>query len=239
VGHYRLPLQPTKTKLFFSNRGKIKIMKKIVIDIGLGMLAINTLEILNRYQNSTVISVDPNPICLKYNEAYLSPYVASGRCVIYPYALADRPSGEKGRMYVTANDPGCSSLYLQTATFQTEYIRPVLGYIEIEYKTLNDVFDLCPAKTAPYVDFVKIDAQGSDLAIIRGGRESLAEKTVVVTIECGNTDYVGSDASIENVTTEMENLGFERTFEFDTKDPTFLNLRFRALARDVIAFQNN
>ncbi len=203
------------------------------------MLAVNTLKILGECPSAFVVAVEPNPICINCNMPHLGSYIESGRCLLYPYALADRPSGEKGKLYVTDNDPGCSSLYVPTQKFQADYQRPLIGYVEIEYRTLNDVFELSAVKNAHLVDFIKIDAQGSDLAVIRGGRSSLTDKTVVVTIECGDTDYIGSDASIENVSEEMEYLGFERTFEFDTKDPTFLNTKFRSLARDVIAYQHN
>jgi FkbM family methyltransferase len=213
--------------------------KRLVIDIGLGMLAVNSLEILRRYDNVVVIAVEPNPVCLNYNMQYLERYIELGKCVLCPYALGERPSGEKGRLYVTGNDPGCSSVYVPTETFQSIYQRPLVGYIEIEYRTLNDVFNLQQVKDVSTVDFVKIDAQGSDLAIIRGGRESLAEKTVVVTVECGDTDYIGSDASLDNVTAEMTQLGFKRSYDFNTKDPTYLNLRYRSIAHDVIAYQNN
>lgn len=141
----------------------------LIIDIGLGMLAVNTLKILSEHQGALVVAVEPNPICIDYNMPHLKPYIESGRCLLYPFALADRPTGDKGNLYITANDPGCSSLYVPTQKFQSDYQRPLLGYVEIEYRTLDDVFELSPVKNAQLVDFVKIDAQGSDLAIIRGG----------------------------------------------------------------------
>jgi FkbM family methyltransferase len=210
---------------------------RLVIDVGLGMLATTTIGILTRFQNSFVVGVDPNPICLRLNLTTLSERFSSERYALLPYAIVDGPSDDVRVMYVTANDPGCSSLYEPTLEFQQRVNRPVEGKILVRTRTLRDIICAYPCNHYAVVDFLKIDVQGSDLAVIRSGAEVIMNKVAIVCIEADGNDYIGSDANLDNIESELGLLGFTRDFRFDTSDATFVNSRLRGYARDAIAYQ--
>jgi hypothetical protein len=62
-------------------------------------------------------------------------------------------------------------------------------------------------------------------------------KVAIVCIEADGDDYIGSDANLDNIESELGLLGFTRDFRFDTSDATFVNSRLRGYARDAIAYQ--
>lgn len=212
-------------------------LTRVVVDIGLGIYAANSFEILSRYSNAFILGVDANPFCLDLNQSLLGRSFQTTRFLLLNMAITDAPSGTEIPFFVTANDPGCSSIFQPSPSFQQRANRPIEKIISVTTSTLDEVLSQRILDRYAVIDFVKIDAQGSDLAVLRSGRRQLQSRVAVVCVEADGPDYIGSDATSENIHTEMAALGFEATRHHDTIDLTFVNSRFRGYARDAIVFQ--
>jgi FkbM family methyltransferase len=96
---------------------------------------------------------------------------------LYPHALGD---GTKKTLYVCADGTGMSSLLRPDESALGFFnlfpqFGAVLDRTEIDTVRLDDLQDLAP------IDFLKIDAQGSELSIFANGRRKLAQCVFVQT----------------------------------------------------------
>jgi len=101
---------------------------------------------------------------------------------ILPYALSDQ-SGITQFQYVK-NDPAYSGI--KKRKYATE--NPEVEQIEVQMKTMDDVVG------EDKVDLVKIDVEGGELAVMKGGKEVLKKNKPIVVFECGigASDYYGT-----------------------------------------------
>lgn len=130
-----------------------------------------------------------------------------------PCALWDRPEREMEFYKITGAigkgpDAGCSG----------RWPRPELNGIFTETTTvpalrLSDFFDCVPWDRFPRVEYLKIDAEGSDADILRGAGAYLRERVVYATVEHGAAAAL------------LRSNGFVDSKQ-DTVDPTFFNPRF-------------
>lgn len=122
---------------------------------------------------------------------------------VFPYCLAES-DGE--RIFNITYDPSGSSLYPFNKHFGNFYLGNYRGYGNTDYllehacKTerlvtlkVNSLDKLVDEQIVPPVDFLSIDTQGSELAILRGGRQTLRKYTVAVLCEINfNEVYDGA-----------------------------------------------
>lgn len=124
--------------------------------------------------------------------------------------------------YITSGDVGCSSVY-----------KPVDFHVQkkttVQQLTLEQFFEVFPWDRFGYIEYLKIDAQGSDLDIVIGAGEYI-KRIVYVTLECEQNQYHGTTNDEASADAYMSSMGFARIVHPNTNDPTYLNKSLEALA---------
>lgn len=143
----------------------------------------------------------------------------------FPFNIALGNSNQTSTtFYETQNDSGCSSIYEPRFFPHSTYSVPLIR--------LERFFDFFPFKDYPLIDYIKIDAQGADLDIIKGMGNYLNERVICVTAEPENNQYKGTFNSQEELTRYLEIQGFIKIKNARVDDPTFVNKRFYQLYFD-------
>ena len=165
-----------------------------------------------------------NRNCLK------TKYIDEGRFVIQPCALSSVSEPTTMKFYVSANDCGTSSLF-PNDEIQLGKIKDV---IDVPVYSLKMFFDGFPWDRFEYIDYVKIDAQGSDLNILKGAGSYLRERVVFVTAEGDGHQYIGAgECSTQNIIDYMKSQGFMLIRHLNTTDPTFVNKKYIELSKKI------
>lgn len=150
-----------------------KEFKRIKIDVGLSVNAPQTQIWLENDSGLIVIGIEP----LKSNiksiverssswPVSLNPEYLETRAFLIPVALSDEKNDDGLTFYVTKEDPGCSSLY-KPKNFEVSRTEVVPVW------TLDEIMKYIPFERFPIIDHLKIDAQGSDLKILKGSTKFL------------------------------------------------------------------
>jgi hypothetical protein len=128
-------------------------------------------------------------------------------------------------------DGGCSSLL---EPINLERLGPIKSKITVPVFSLKHFFDIFPWDRFEYIDYIKIDAQGSDLDIIKSAGSYLKDKVVFVTAEPETNDYSNCNHNTaENMENYLISQNFTRISHPNVEDPTFINNKFMHL-RDSI-----
>lgn len=126
------------------------------------------------------------------------------------------------KFYVTEGDCGCSSLYQpKNLGNYTEIIVPVFR--------LDTFLQMLPWDRFEYIEYIKIDAQGADLNILKGAGKYL-ERVVYVTAEAETYHYHDTINTEQNINLFMISNGFARVYHKLTSDPTYLNNKYKHLS---------
>lgn len=229
--------------------GKITLpseTKHIKLDIGLSYNAPHSQKWLSEEKDLIVFGFEPNPDsitsikngAIKRNIAHGDPlnkeYVGKSFFLV-PCALSDAEG--MFLFHCTAQcdrcDTGSSSLY-KPSNF------PIEKMIHVPVFRLDSFFKLFPFESHPIIDYIKIDAQGADLDIVKGAGAYLANHVAVVTMESENSQYQGTVNSKESMMEYMKSVGFEEVVNHPSQcfaaDPTFVNTRFRNLVGNSIFY---
>lgn len=212
--------------------GKINIpsqIKHIKLDIGLSYSAPMSQQWLTHEDDLLVFGFEPNPASVtsilqgatkreKYHGDPLETRFIGKNFFLIPCALG-LSNNTSIKFFVTGNDHGCSSIYFPKSF-------PIECIIEVPIFSLASFFDLLPFDTHPVIDYIKIDAQGSDLNIVKSAGGYLKERVIYVTLEAENTSYENTTNSHWDIYTYMLSIGFVRHACPNTSDPTYFNPRF-------------
>ena len=153
-------------------------------------------------------------------------HIDSGRMHIFNVALGNVENIETMNLYMNSKDCGTSSLF----THDEKFLGPIEQVLPVHVYSLKMFFDTFPWNKFEYIDYIKIDAQGSDLNIIKGAGDYLKERVVFVTAEPDGYQYIGAaDCNTSNIVEYMKSQGFIPVNHYNTKDPTFLNTKFMHL----------
>lgn len=87
--------------------------------------------------------------------------------------------------------------------------------------TLADFFERVPWAHFPYVEYLKVDAEGSDVDILRGAGVWLSQRVVYVTAEV-------IPATARAFSELMRQIGFLPACQ-PARDPTYFNPAFRGV----------
>jgi len=212
--------------------GKIQIpdeIKHVKLDIGLSYSAPMSQYWLSHETDLIVFGFEPNPESVqavlsgptKRDPSHGDPlelkYVGKGFHLI-PCALG--LSKEPWiKFYITSISCGCCSIFEPS-------ILEVADIIEVPIFSLSDFFDLFPFETHPIIEYIKVDAQGADLDIIKSAGSYLSRSVLFVTLEAENTHYKNTINSGIEIESYMSSIGFSRFQSQDTQDPTYVNERF-------------
>ena len=139
------------------------------------------------------------------------------------------------KFYVTDGDGGNSSFF-QPSEIETRFC--VKEIIDVPVYTLADFFELLP-DSIKYVDFIKIDAQGADLDILKGAGDWLTKKVVFVTAEAEvGPYYVGATGNYQTCVEYMtQQQKFTHIKHLHTEDPTFVNNTLLQFANEISIYQ--
>lgn len=221
-----------RTIISFRADGKMDIpkqIKHIKLDIGLSYNAPMSQYWLSHEDDLFVFGFEPNPesvtaILLGANKRYVAHGVPLEKKFIgknfflVPCALG-LLSNSTVKFFVTKDDCGCSSIYAPK-NFDVNQI------IEVPIFSLADFFDLFPFDSHPVIEYIKIDAQGSDLNIVKSGGHYLAERVVYITLEAENFEYQNTVNSYQDIDNYMKSIGFIEYRSPNTSDPTYFNPRY-------------
>jgi len=191
-----------------------QIMKKIIkndsncIDVGCHKGEI--LNIILKYApQGTHYGFEPIPLLFsRLKEKY------SGTATIYPYALSDK-DGQSSFQYVK-NAPAYSGIKRRK---YDDVKNPDIEEIIVELKMLDHII---PADIK--IDFIKIDVEGGEFAVLKGAKELLKKHSPTLIFECGMgaSDCYGTNPlDIYNYLTEDLDFNIYTLGSF-TKNKAFL-----------------
>lgn len=222
------------TSLKFKENGKLdlpKNKKHVKIDIGLSYNAPQSQLWLSKENDLLVFGFEPHPDsvksitngAVKLHSEHGNPldikYI-NKQFFIIPCALGLVNTNLK--LYSTSNDPGCSSV------FEPNYFN-INNIFEVPCFTLKSFFDIFPFEDYPLIEYIKVDAQGSDLNIVKSGYEYIKNHVAIITLEAENFQYKNTSNSESEINSYMESIGFEKVYTTRTTDPTFINKKFKNL----------
>jgi FkbM family methyltransferase len=222
----------------------------IKIDIGLSYGANQSSNWLDKEDDVMVFGFEPNPEsynCLLNGNIQLrhpshacagvpldKRHIDAGRMHIFNVALSNNENIEEMDFYVNSKDCGTSSLY----SHDQQYLGPIEKVIKVPVYSLKMFFANFPWEKFEYIDYIKIDAQGSDLNILKGAGNYLNEKVVYITAEPDGNAYIGAnDCNVENITSYMNSQDFIKIKHPNTADPTFINKKFLHLQNKIYISQ--
>jgi len=222
----------------------------VKIDVGLSYGANQSSNWLDTENDVMVFGFEPNPEayeCLMKGNIQLrhpahavggnplnKEHIDSGRMHIFNVALSNVNTISDMDFYVNSKDCGTSSLY----PHEEVYLGPIEKIIKVPVYSLKMFFDNFNWERFAYIDYIKIDAQGSDLNILKSAGHYLSEKVVYVTAEPDGNQYIGAgDCNTENITQYMNSISFIRINHPNTNDPTFINKNFLHLSNKIYISQ--
>jgi FkbM family methyltransferase len=222
----------------------------VKIDVGLSYGANQSSNWLDNESDVMVFGFEPNPEayeCLLHGNIQLrhpdhavagtplnKKHIDSGRMHIFNVALSNFNEVKNMDFYVNSKDCGTSSLY----SHDQNYLGPIKEVIKVPVYNFKMFFDNFNWEKIPYIDYIKIDAQGSDLDILKGAGNYLSEKVVYVTAEPDGNQYIGAGhCNTENITQYMNSVNFIRINHSNTNDPTFINKKFLHLKDKIYISQ--
>lgn len=216
-------------------------IKKIKIDIGLSYNAPVTQKLLEHDDDVFVFGFEPNPesvnTIINQDKDYgfpvrLNPkYLKENRCYILPIALSDVEKEQQMDFYICDNDPGCSSIFSP----HDSRIK-IKNKIQVPVFSLFHFFNIFDWNRFNYIEWLKIDAQGSDEKIIKGAKE-FVKNIAYITVEADGNQYSNCKCSINNIEKFLKKYDFIRVQNKNLSDPTFFNLNFKELENKVYMWQ--
>jgi len=129
-----------------------------------------------------------------------------GRDMLYPVALGDAPG--RAVLNVTAL-PNMSSTLLPNAALLESFRKKgahtsVLNTVEMPVDTLDAIV----ARDAKRVDAIKVDTQGSELAILKGAHACLSSSVIVAEVEVSFLERYQGQPLFSDIESFMNGLGF-------------------------------
>lgn len=167
-----------------------------IIDVGSnqGKWALRALQFL---APKKLLCFEPDPKTYNRMQRRLSEFE---EVICHNFALSNK-CGEQ-IFYVTENDH-CSSLYKPLPDVQRFYDRKM-----VEKKTIKVITErLDDIHTPDRIDLIKVDVQGSELAVIEGARETL-KKTSLIMIEANFKPHYQGGSTFAEVHEKLMSLGF-------------------------------
>lgn len=192
----------------------------VKLDIGLSFSAPHSQTWLSKETNLMVFGFEPNPELTKPLQQI---FINTKQFQLIPVALSNVTKEEEMNFYINSNDCGTSSLFKP----DEQLFGPIKNEVSVPVVSLKMFFDEFPWDRFEYIDYIKIDAQGSDFNILKSAGNYLSEKVVFVSAEPDGFQYFGAhECNTENITSYMESQNFVRINHPNTSDPTFVNEKF-------------
>jgi len=157
-------------------------------------------------------------------------YIEEGRFVIQQCALSNVSEPTTMKFYVSNDDCGTSSLYPNDEI----HLGKIKEVIDVPVYSLKMFFDGFPWDRFEYIEYLKIDAQGSDLNILKSAGSYLKDRVVYVTAEGDGHQYIGAhECSAQNIIDYMISQDFIQIRHPKTSDPTFVNKKYIEISKSI------
>jgi FkbM family methyltransferase len=211
-------------------------IKRIKLDVGLSCNAPYTIKWLEQENDLYVFGFEPNPYSVYSVIQIFNNRQDNNRFQLIPVALNNVEKETISDFYcMGSQNVGTSSLNKPNTN---SLGIPLQEIIKVSVFPLKDFLEKFDWNRFPYIEYMKIDAQGSDIDIVKSAGEYL-KKIVYITLE------EEKFANYENI--EHNNLNeFQKYFESmnfimvthpNTVDPTFLNKNYYHLKDEINIFQ--
>jgi len=221
--------------------------KRVKIDIGLSYNAPHTqIWFANDNNNDDlyIFGFEPNPynvksilnknIIKRHQYVIENKYIDINHFCLIDVALSNVKEMKEIDFYCTKNDSGTSSLYCPNSNLPDE----IKEIVKVPVYSLKHFFDIFDWDRFPYIEYIKIDAQGSDLDILIGAEDYLKNRVVYITAEPENTQYDNSEHNnFNNINKYLESQDFLLINHPNTEDPTFINKNFLYLKDKIYIAQ--
>lgn len=211
-------------------------IKSIKMDIGLSYsLPHSCIWLDNNPTNDLfVIGFEPNPSAYNHSIFKTNSLKYKDRFTFLPIALNNINEETTMKFYDMENDCGTSSLYYPTAS----KLGKIKNIIEVPVFSLKHFFDKFDWNRFPYIEYIKIDAQGCDYNILLSAGDYLKEKVVFITAEPEYFAYENCENNNEyEITKYLVSQGFVRVTHPNVRDPTFLNMKYYDLREKIFICQ--
>lgn len=212
-------------------------IKRIKLDIGLSYNAPHTqLWFENNIENDLyVFGFEPNPDCYNsilnkdiklqnngHSKGLENKYIDDKYFQLLPIALNNVETETTLDFYCMKNDYGTSSLNKPIDNGLGE----IKEIIKVPIFPLKAFFDLFDWNRFPIIEYIKIDAQGSDIDIIKSAGDYI-KQVVYITAEPEMNQYENcKHNNIYEMKNYLESMNFIMVNHPNTTDPTFLNKNY-------------
>ena len=202
----------------------------VKLDVGLSWNAPYCQGWLAKEPNLMVFGFEPNPELVYIIPNGKKKYIDEKRFSLVPVALSNVDKVEQMDFYINNEDCGTSSLF----NHDEKHLGRIKKVVKVNVCSLKMFFDNFPWERFEYIDYIKIDAQGSDLNVLKGAGKYLQERVVYVTAEPDGYQYYGAEeCNTNNITNYMLSQNFIKINHPNTQDPTFVNSKFIELAKKI------
>lgn len=233
--------------MYLDDNGKFIIpsdIKNLRIDIGLSYNAPNSAIWLNENPNTFVIGIEANKYACNSiisrgftaHQRNLSISFPHQNFILLNLALDDVNEPTKKSFYHMTNDVGVSSLLKPT----NELTDSIKELSDVNVLSLSHILEKIDWDRFPYVEMVKIDAQGKDLDIIKSAGEYL-NKIVYLNCEINTFNYYENSPNPEDYNTYLFDNGFEAVLDNsfvnnEVVDRTYINKKYVSLKDKINNF---
>jgi FkbM family methyltransferase len=211
-------------------------VSEVFIDIGLSYSAPNSCLWLIHRPESFVLALEASPTaCRRLAQNGMSVIqrgyrvtLPNARCSVFNVAVG---SNNQVLLNEMAGDIGTSSTLTPTSNFLSDTKYRKSRVVSVNGVTLDKIIASIPKSRFPLISGIKIDAQGSDLSIIKSGSEELKSRVVYLSCEINTfNQYHEAPTSIE-IKKYLESIGFTLVrkgslVNNQLEDATFLNTKF-------------
>ena len=237
--------------------GKIVIpsrFKRIKFDVGIAIEAIHTEDWLNKNPTDLLVfGFEALPLCVQKTKEYFqqtqSKWTNRNQYIdlswlgnsfhIVPVALG-KETKIADFFVTTSNNVGCSSLLCPNDKLSSAHRIGLDHKIRVPVFRLSEFFELLPLDNIDYIEYIKIDVQGTDLEVLQSGSHFISDKVVFVTMEAETDTYCGAEGnSLQHMINYMHSIGFDYITTSTTNDPTFLNRKFKDVSQSIYISQFN
>lgn len=197
-----------------------KFTPKVVFDVG-AHKGIVSSQICELYHPDVIVLIEP--ITEFYQE--LKDLSLAKKQMVFNCALGE--SRGKQTFNIVASSTSSSLLKIKpnlNEVFNREM--NIEKEVEVDIKTLDDIYLECEEKI---IDLIKIDVQGYELNVLKGGRQAL-QNTKFVVLEVLLFNQYDDQASFEEIYLNLQSAGFKlRTTVGWLYDKSGLPLQFDAV----------
>lgn len=215
-------------------------IKHIKIDVGLSYGAPMSQVWFSNEPDLFVIGIEPNPDSVssildpnnkKRDEGHGTVLESKYFNNIHIIPVALGLENKTVDFYVTKRDQGCSSVYKPKESYD---INSIIKVPMIKFENIMSTF---PWDRFEYIEYLKIDAQGSDLNIVKS-LGSYISKFVYITLEAEHQSYYGSEYNnVNEIHKYMTSNNFSAVQHPDTRDPTYINNNHKDKMNSIYIYQ--